>query len=184
MHPRHFVLPALTLLAACNPADGGTRNVDYFVIGDFDTRKGVEANIDLLKDAKKTEIFGGAYVVEGLDRNTGKHVEIEVFRDEIYVLTYSLAMNTYLHAGEDLRAVEAKYGFDLLPGRDVTDFSPTAGGFVINYACDGKKSDLCSMTLYSMNDAKTPITNITWTNRPLWDRVQADRLKETQAKLP
>ncbi|WP_042778195.1 hypothetical protein [Sinorhizobium fredii] len=184
MHPRLLFLPVLTLLSACNPFDRGAKNIDYFVIGDFDTRKGIEANTNLLTDPKKTELFDGAYVVEGTDSKTGKHVELQVFGDEIYLLRYSLAMNTYLHADEDLRAVEAKYGFDTLPGREVTDFTPHASGFVIKYACHDKKPDICSVTLYSMNDAKAPITNITWTNRPMWDRVAAERLNEMQAKLP
>lgn len=184
MRPCYLALPALVLLSACDPIDRGEKNIDYFVIGDFDTRQGVEANVALLTDAKKTELFGGAYFVEGTDRKTGKHVEIEVFGDEIYVVTYSLAMNTYLHADDDIRAVEAKYGFDTLPAREVTDFSPHASGFVIKYACHEKKPDVCSVTLYSMNDSKAPITNITWTNRPMWDRVAAERLNKTEAKLP
>lgn len=75
---------------------------------------------------------------------------------EISRIIYSLAMNTYLHADQEIRAIEKR----------VWD------------------QDLCSVKLYSMNDAKSPITNITWTNLPLERRLEADRLKETQAKLP
>ncbi|RVH69144.1 hypothetical protein CN198_13840 [Sinorhizobium meliloti] len=164
------------------------RNVDYFVFGDFDTRRGVEANAALLKDGKRAELFDGTYVVNGTDPKTDKHVEILVTDGEISRIIYSLAMNTYLHADQEIRAIESKYGFDLLPGRKVTEFPAITSSFVITYACDEKKrvwdQDLCSVKLYSMNDAKSPITNITWTNLPLERRLEADRLKETQAKLP
>ncbi|MCQ1772879.1 hypothetical protein NOI24_16335 [Neorhizobium galegae] len=180
-----IVFAAFTIATNVEAGDVAQRSREYFVVGDFDTRRGAKAALDLLTD-KTTKVFSGSKMfTRGKDPLTAQQVDIVWEGDTIWSFSYDVAVAVWPHNEEQVRAVEDKYELSRLKGRRVE--TGHAGGIwlQIDYECEGVGVDvICPMIFRSNPGARNSKVNLTWTNIEAIRQAARARYDEVKSKLP
>ena len=178
------LLATLLMLAACT--DSGVRNIDYFKIGDFDTREDKSAVVAKLRAVEEVPnaVPSNFHYVNGEDKE-GNEINVLFYDDKVVSFSIKLHYEIRTKTAQELQAMEVKYEFDKLR-RDSLGECSIYTCVIADYNCDRSiiDDDKCSVVVHSANNGDGWFTKIRWANQAFWKQQTNDYLKSVGKALP